>query len=268
MKKIITYIALLSLVFILMSNSGGRLARGGQPSTTAPGESGQTCGTIGCHFGNTYETDIQLQLTNASGDIVSQYKPGEDYTVSINIGHIGNPGGYGFQIVSLRDSDDTGINNFFGLPAQTQELMSSNRQYVEQSDVLSSDQINIMWTAPEDGTGDITFYAAGNAVNGTGSSGGDTGDTTRVTITEDMTSSVSAITNDFNIVVYPNPAQDQISIVSDFNIKKAYLIDVNGKVIKEISNNNAIISDINNGLYYIKTLSDDGHISVMNFMKF
>jgi hypothetical protein len=268
MKKTLIYIALLSTAFIFMSNRGGRTTQTGQGATTAPGESGQYCGSIGCHSTSTYETDIKLAFTDADGNIVSEYNPGEDYTVNIEIGHIGNPAGYGFQIVSLRDSDDSGINNFFDLPAQTQEASSMNRQYIEQSDRLPNDNISIKWTAPNDGTGDVTFYVAGNAVNGNGSSGGDSSDTTRLTIKEGMLSSVSRVSNDFDMVIYPNPAQDQISIMSEATITKAYIIDVTGKVIKEIRNNNAQISDFNNGLYYVKTINDEGDISVADFIKF
>ncbi len=268
MKKTFIYIALISVAFIFMSNRRGRTSQTGQPSTTAPGESGQYCGSIGCHSTTTYETDIRLALTDADGNVVDQYNPDEDYTVNIEIGHVGTPAGYGFQIVSLRDSDESGINNFFDLPALTQEATALNRQYIEQSDRLPNDNISLNWTAPTNGTGDVTFYVAGNAVNGNGSSGGDSGDTTRLTIKEEIMSSINGINNDYDIVVYPNPAQDQISIMSDIPIDKAYVIDASGKLIKEIRNNTAIISDINNGLYYVKTINDKGQTSVMNFVKY
>ena len=133
MNKVLIYIALLSVAFITMSNRSGRTRVSGQGATTSPGESGQFCGSVGCHLGNTFETDVQLELRDVDGNLVNQYIPGQDYSVNINIGHTGTPAGYGFQIVSLRDSDDSGINNFFDLPDLTQESTALQRQYIEQS---------------------------------------------------------------------------------------------------------------------------------------
>ena len=139
--------------------------------------------------------------------IRDRYIPGDDYTVVIDIDHTGNPAGYGFQIVSLQDSDDTGINNFSNFPAQTSDVLINERQYVEHNDRLGSPTIELSWTAPEAGTGDITFYAAGNAVNGNGGTSGDTADTSRFSIREEIVSSTNSFVQNLSLIHISEPTR-------------------------------------------------------------
>ncbi|MDA8693165.1 T9SS type A sorting domain-containing protein [Saprospiraceae bacterium] len=267
MKKVVIYIALLSVAFIFMSNRSGRTRVSGQGATTSPGESGQFCGSVGCHLGNTFQTDVQLELRDEDGNLVNEYIPGQDYSVNIDIGHTGIPAGYGFQIVSLRDSDDSGISNFFDLPGLTQESSSLQRQYIEQSTIIPVDNIDLNWTAPESGTGNVTFYVAGNAVNGNGNSGGDSADTTQLTITEEIMSSIDGISDHSTIKVYPNPAQNFITIDSDVELLEIDMIDVQGHIVRQIQGHTEEIGDLPTGMYYIKAISKDGQSSVNRLIK-
>jgi hypothetical protein len=268
MKKVIIYIAAVSIAFIFMSNSRGRAFTSGQGATTAPGESGQTCGSIGCHSGSAFETEVQLEIRDVDGNLVDGYIPGQEYAVNINVGHIGLPAAYGFQIVSLRDSDDNGINNFFNLPSLTQEVTVEQRQYIEHSSRLPEDNINLNWTAPELGTGDVTFYVAGLAVNGNGNSAGDNADTTQITLVEEIMSSTETISNLNTINVYPNPTKDFITIDSDSEIVEAHIINVQGQVVKQINGTTEDIGDLSTGMYYIKAISKEGVISINQLIKY
>jgi len=267
-KQILFSLIIVSTALSLMSNRGGRTTRTGQGATTAPGETGQFCGSFGCHSGTTFGANVMVALIDADGNPVQQYTPGEDYTVNVNIGHTGTPAGYGFQIVSLRDSDDTGVNNFFDLPTMTQEVMSMSRQYIEQSDRLESDEISIKWTAPENGTGDITFYASGNAVNGNGGSSGDSGDTTRITITENIMSSILTTDRDeSSVVVYPNPTSDFLYINDNESYKSLQLLDEKGAVIRQVKSTTVDLRELSSGLYYLRVMRKDGTTQVKQVLR-
>ena len=268
MRRAVFYIMILSFVFIFMSNRSGRGNVSGNGATTAPGETGQFCGSVGCHLGNSFNTMVNLSLIDVNGNETAQYIPGDDYTVIIDIDHTGNPAGYGFQIVSLQDSDDTGINNFSNFPAQTSDVLINERQYVEHNDRLGSPTIELSWTAPEAGTGDITFYAAGNAVNGNGGTSGDTADTTRFSIREEIVSSTSSFVQNLELNVYPNPTQDFITVESDQRINNVVIYDLQGKMVRTMDDTHADVSDLLSGLYILRARSEEGTSSTVNLIKY
>ncbi len=65
-----------------------------------------------------------------------------------------------------------------------------------------------------------------------------------------------------NIKIYPNPIQNKIFIKSDKIIHKIQLVDINGRIIKKISDINSTIStvdvDISNGLYILELFMEKG----------
>ncbi|NNF20533.1 MAG: hypothetical protein HKN67_01220, partial [Saprospiraceae bacterium] len=96
MKQSILVLVVVFGLIGLMSNSGGRGLVGG-PATTAPGESGQFCGSTGCHSSGSFSPKLDIVINNSDGEIVNEYIPGEEYTVSVEINAVGNPSRYGFQ---------------------------------------------------------------------------------------------------------------------------------------------------------------------------
>ena len=68
--------------------------------------------------------------------------------------------------------------------------------------------------------------------------------------------------NNYNISIYPNPANNIISINSSIKINKVDVIDIYGKLIisKNIENNNYSInvSNLSNGIYFIKFQTEVG----------
>lgn len=64
--------------------------------------------------------------------------------------------------------------------------------------------------------------------------------------------------NEDKIIIYPNPANDEITIQSNQDIENYQLIDLTGKVILSQSNSNSInVSSINPGMYLLKILSNN-----------
>lgn len=70
---------------------------------------------------------------------------------------------------------------------------------------------------------------------------------------------VDEINNINTIKVYPNPANNLITVNSNFDIQKVEILDLTGKIIKSIhqSNNPINISELTKGIYFLKIYSND-----------
>lgn len=71
-------------------------------------------------------------------------------------------------------------------------------------------------------------------------------------------------TNNENISIYPNPAENYLFIRSDVIIKQVELMDISGRIILSItplaSNEKLDLSNISNGMYYIKCTTENNNI--------
>lgn len=153
-----------------------------QTVTGAPFNSNKTCSK--CHGGGSFGGTISLQLLDASNKPVTSYTPGAKYTFKISMGHTTGTPKYGFQATAALAAGNTNYNNWGTLPSNTHNTTVSGRNYVEQSTSLTSGDISIPWTAPATGSGSITFYTAGNIVNGNSNDTGDQPVNTSLTVTE------------------------------------------------------------------------------------
>ena len=259
MKNTILILTIIFGALTLTSNRSGRTSLTGQGVTGAPGESGQNCGSFGCHFNGQFDPDLQITMTNQDGENVNSYLPNETYTINLKINHTGSPTGYGFQIVSLSDSNNEGINTWSDLSDQMNEVFVNERQYVEQNTLISSDLIQLSWTAPESGTGPVSIYGVGNAVNGNGSSSGDGADTSFLRITENISSSIEDISSNY-FKIYPNPTTDFVNIEGSQQVLLANLFDINGRKIKSINTQNPIdVSGLQKGVYLLNIIMENGN---------
>lgn len=167
-----------ALYFLFTSSSNGRATAANAGNTGAPGES-QLCGN--CHNGGAFgPVTVSIQVFQAGTTTPAPgYFPGQNYDVRVTVqNNSGNPGGYGFQLTCLTSTGNNPLAGYFNLASNVkQKLVTTGafngRTYVEHNGVLPNNQFNFSWTAPTAGTGNVTFYSAGNAVNGTGSTGGD-----------------------------------------------------------------------------------------------
>lgn len=180
MYKILFFVLPMALAWALLSNSGGAAAVQGVDRTGSPLGSG-SCGS--CHGGGNYSPIISIELLD-NNTVVSKYSPGQSYQVRVSISAINNPGGYGFQLVSLTGSSNVQGGTFGAAPSGFNKVNLNNRTYVEQSSTRSSGSFVIPWTAPAAGSGSVRFYSAGLAVNGTGGTGGDAHVQTSFPVTE------------------------------------------------------------------------------------
>lgn len=253
--KSISSIFLLTLIIIIsMSNRRGRSNTTGRGATTAPGESGQYCGSFGCHFSDVFNTEAELKLLGQDSLPVQDYIPGEDYILALDIKHEGSPAGYGFQVVALNDADNSPVNGFSNLKERMREVIIDDRQYIEQSNTLNTQTIFLDWSAPEQGAGAIRFYAAANAVNGNGNSGGDTADTTNMSVPEAMASSSLSFSSQNRVSFFPNPASDRVFLQNTAGLKQLEIVNSAGmkfKTMKPSNSKSLDISDLEKGVYYL-----------------
>lgn len=251
-KNTIHSLLLIFAVAISLSNRTGRANMTGRGSTTAPGESGQYCGSFGCHFSNVFNAQLKLEILDDTNEPISTYIPENEYTARLSYSHNGFAAGYGFQMVALSAINDQPINNWSDLSEQMREVQIEDRIYIEQRTILTNDTLTLQWTAPEQGTGIIGFYAAGNVVNGNGSSSGDSGDTTRVFLREEiMSSNQNSQLSKINI--YPNPINFHFKITNNDLLKNIKLIDCTGKTIMQQNNPQHTInlSEKLNGIHFL-----------------
>ena len=131
-----------------------------------------------CHNDGNFSASINISVQDGMGNEVDTYLPGETYTVGYLITSTGNPSGYGFQsTVLLEDLSNAGT---FMNPSANAQLESvndapiSNRHVVEHSSASATGVFSVDWVAPAS-SGDVTFYASGNVVNGDNNSDGDRG---------------------------------------------------------------------------------------------
>lgn len=66
--------------------------------------------------------------------------------------------------------------------------------------------------------------------------------------------------NETGTAIYPNPATDVLNIISENNINKVEIFNVQGQLVKAANGNvNSLsISDMNNGIYFVRVTTDKG----------
>lgn len=119
----------------------------------------------------------------------TQFVAGNTYTVKVTVGNtMGSPFGYGFQFTALTLADNSPINGYTNLASNVKQKTITiqnafnGRTYLEHNGVTSNNVFQFNWTAPANLNEAVTFYAGGNVVNGTGSTGGDATANTSLTI--------------------------------------------------------------------------------------
>lgn len=81
---------------------------------------------------------------------------------------------------------------------------------------------------------------------------------------------IVANTNNDKMIIYPNPAYNEINLIIKFKIKKINILDSSGRMIfnYKVDSNKIIIKDLKSGLYFINVLSDENKIYNSKFLKY
>ena len=145
--------------------SGGAAAMGLGDRTGGPLSGGATCND--CHGNGAFTPTITLAILDGGSNPVTEYIPGDTYTLRYVVtSSSGNPAGYGMQSVGLTNANGAAGTLINPSTANTQIVNLAGKQYLEHDGISSTGVFQTNWTAPSIGTGNVSFYAKGIAVNG------------------------------------------------------------------------------------------------------
>jgi uncharacterized protein (TIGR03437 family) len=175
----LSIIVLFCAVFIVFGLNGSRVNANqtGPPTgrTGAPGE--LTCATSDCH--NSFALNSGPGTLSITG-LPSTYTPNQEITITVTLNQ-SNRVRYGFQVTALDDQNRRAGEMSITEPARTLRAFSqtNGREYISHSsdgttpNGSNQNSWTFRWKAPAQSVGRVTFYVAGNAANGSGSSVGD-----------------------------------------------------------------------------------------------
>ena len=168
-----------SVLLTLQSNSSGRAAAGGDNS----GRTGSNCAQ--CHSdNNSFSSSLSIQVADLNGNAVTAYMPGETYRVTYTVNASG-ASAYGMQAVAV-DGSNAQAGSLTATSSNAKVSTLGGRSYLEQNSRSTSNTFTADWVAPAAGTGTVTIYGAGMAVN---SNFGTSGDDPTAAVTASLTES-------------------------------------------------------------------------------
>lgn len=241
---------------LIVSNSSGPAANNTR-ATGAPGDGGNTCVTCHNNSGSFGDVSISFELQNGSGSAVTEYKADSVYQVKVTVENSsGTPAGYGFQMICLDDENDDNYNGWANPSANAQLSTSASRNYVEHNAISSTNEFTVDWTAPEEGTGDVTFYIGGNAVNGANGTGGDRAAIDEFTISEAAPDTTANGIRDLNVAawkVFPNPVSDVLYLEALEVVPSLVIYNAQGQLVSssDVHENSIDVSHLKTGFYTI-----------------
>lgn len=263
---------------LFLGNSNGRAAGGGVDSTGGNGTG--TCAN--CHAGGAYNPTIVVTFLDSAGtNAVTAWLPNKTYTVRVRINAAsGTPAGYGFQMIDYRGAN-IHVKGWAtsGHSANVQISTLGQKKLAEHNTRSTSNTFDVKWVAPAAGSGVVTFFVAGNAVNG-GTSGiaGDSPTNTSVTFAEGRVN-----TNDLNInlqriAISPNPVANMATLQLESKTARQLeltIVDASGRTLRRqmwsvVQGDNQTIlpiSDLSAGIYFVR-LADGQDAVARMFQKY
>jgi hypothetical protein len=266
-KKVSLICAFATMAGIIISNTAFTNNNGKEGKTGSPGET--ACNQ--CHSTNPLNSGGGSVVVSSAGLTNWTYVPGQTYNIDVTVKRPGSPKfGFGFEAL-LPSGANAGVisttnsPNAKSLSATILGNVRTNAVH-KQPNHFGTDSLvfTFEWTAPAAGTGDITFYAAGNATNNANNSSGDFIYTTNQVVTEANTTQLQQILEGKYVNVFPNPCADYLNISVPNNLSLTstliQLFDLSGKKVFEKSMNGRstvvdIRADVNGleaGLYIVQ----------------
>lgn len=233
-----TIIILLIGITIISINSGFDILNdnGKAGKTGSPGEG--TC--TGCHTGSVLNDGTGL-VTISSTDLINwQYTPGQTYSIDVNVSRTGNSL-FGFDCECL-NSNNQDAGTFIVTNSETQILNATVSNVIRKNMVhtlnggntTNSHTFSFNWTAPSTNIGDVTFYVTGNAANGNSITSGDHIYSTSQLVMPAINGILSNTQNNISFSVYPNPAQQQFTVLFSASANEKAIIKLFSMDGKEI----------------------------------
>jgi hypothetical protein len=133
---------------------------------------------------------------------------------------------------------------------------------VEHNGPSSESTFEVEWTAPAEDQDSITFYAAGNAGNLNGSTGGDGSAAAQLKLAADV-SSLAEEANDLSLFrISANPVTDNVIYQVPAGEYEIFVYNGAGKLVYNVVHKGTILkwhmSDLTPGVNYVQVLSDKG----------
>ena len=228
--------------------------RAGAPADNA----GQTC--TSCHSGSAVTQTTGIITTNIPN---SGYIGGTTYSVSVTMS---GAAAYGFEITPQTATSNVGLGTWIAGAGS-----SVSNKYIKQSDkkIGGTAVWTFSWTAPTTAT-EVTFYGAFNYANNAGNTSGDIIKTSSVTFMANTTG-ITEASKVSVLSVFPNPTTDILHITSEELFNQGIIYSLDGKLVKTISeqeliSKSVLVSNLDNGIYFIHMVSDSKRL-VTKFTK-
>lgn len=240
----------------VLSEKGTSILRSnGSPGnyTGSPGDGYAEC--TDCHGGTS--GNFSLIPTINTNIPVTGYVLGQTYTINLTTSSTG-ASGWGFELTAEKaGGTKVGVYNMTGATGSP-KIITSGGSVTHSNDTFSSWSFN--WTAPSADEGDITFYAAVLAANGSGT-GGDQVMTTSKTIPASTLSIDEK--NSLTFDIFPNPAKDflNIKLPNEILEGKVEVFDFSGKSVINTKvdrfDYKININALSTGMYIIRLTSEE-----------
>jgi hypothetical protein len=238
MRKSSIIILLIGITIISINSGFDILNDNGKAGKTgSPGEG--TC--TGCHTGAVLNDGMGL-VTISSTDLINwQYTPGQTYSIDVNVTRTGSPL-FGFDCECL-NSNNQDAGTFIVTNSETQILNATVSSVIRKNMVhtlnggntVNMHTFSFKWKAPSTNIGNVTFYVTGNAANGNLITSGDHIYSTTQVVTPGTTEVLTTEQKNTGFSIYPNPAQQQFTVLfsaSDNEKAIIKLFSMDGKEIE------------------------------------
>lgn len=243
----------------LQSSSGGRAAAGSDNSGSPLSSS--TCSA--CHGSASASTLVSVSLLDQNGSAVTEYIPGASYNLSISVSN-SNYSRFGAQAVLLDANNNQAGALDSVSTANTQISVVNNRSYLEHQGRSSTGVFRAKWTAPAAGTGTVTVYAMGNAVDGSGSSGDAPSSPISISFTEAVSSSIVSLADE-DLIVWPNPSPNGLYFFrqnTDLPLDHLRLFNSQGQLVRQENiqgfEGEISLEDQPHGIYFLELQTAKG----------
>ena len=244
-KTVLSIFTLAVFATILTSSSGGRTdGRSG-----SPGDANQDCGQ--CHGASTASSTSMI----ATDIPASGYVGGSTYNVTVSVAETG-ASMFGFQITAEHSSNAKAGTFATGGNSEIYTVTADHAVTHNNTGTFGTDSKSwtMTWTAPPSGSGDVTFYVAGNGADGSTDATGDVIYTDSQAAVEDVANGI-AINSDVNsdVSIYPNPTSEFFTIKGVDKRTTVTLFDLKGSKVKSFANSvhPFNVSDMEQGTYLL-----------------
>jgi hypothetical protein len=265
----IAFVVTTSIAFINKKNSSGKAG-----FTGSPGEGTCSSASGGCHSGGSSSAS-SVTISSTPAFTNNEYVPGVTYTMEVTVNAAGfTKFGFGCEVLTATNAN-AGIMQNQGIGTKFLTAPNGRKNATQTTTQTGSTgffTFSFEWIAPASGGGNVTFYYAGNAVNGTGGTGGDLGINGSLLVNEASTIGIKEFSQNIEsltISAFPNPANEFITISYDLTTNQNVnmeLVNTQGIVIKTIDNGYESLGKqshflglktIPSGIYFLRVKADN-----------